>query len=87
MKCVSLIHTNDFPLIIIETKNHGGNPILALMMVQLIQMREVNRVYSSIRLSETASSFFKNEKFYVLNPLTCQEINGFDLLCSIFKSL
>ena len=77
LKCVSLIHTNDFPLIIIETKNHGGNPILALMMVQLIQMREVNRVYSSIRLSETASSFFKNEKFYVLNPLTCQEINNY----------
>ena len=63
IQCAKLFHTNKYPIIIIESKNTGGNPILASLMIQLFQMREVERAYSSIRLSNTASLFYQNRTF------------------------
>ena len=47
-------------------------------MIQLFQMREVERAYSSIRLSNTASLFYQNRTFTFINPETCEEINSYE---------
>ena len=75
-KCAKLFHNNKYPIIIIESKNEGGNSKLALLMVQLFQIREVERVYSSYRLSDYASKFY-NSEFSYIDPETCDEIKSY----------
>ena len=36
-KCAKLFHSNDYPILIIETKNGGGDPKLSLLIIQLFQ--------------------------------------------------
>ena len=76
-ECAQLFHENEYPIIIIESKNKGGNSKLALLMVQLFRIREEVRVYSSYRLSDYASVFYQNETFSYIDPETCDEINSF----------
>ena len=74
--CAKLFHTNNYPLIIIETKNGGGNVQLAYLMIQLFQIREVEMTYSSIRLSDYAKEYYISP-FYII-PKTCEIAYSFE---------
>ena len=77
-KCAELFHSNNYPIIIIETKNGGGNPNLSLLMIQLFQMREVERTYTAYRISDFAKHFYQKDKFNYVNPETCGIIKAFE---------
>lgn len=42
-KCAELFHSNKYPIIIIEDRNGGGYPTQSYLMIQLFQMRAVER--------------------------------------------
>ena len=76
-KCAKLFHSNDYPILIIETKNGGGDPKLSLLIIQLFQIREVERTYTSYRLSDFSKKFYQKYKISYVNPETCSTINAF----------
>ena len=59
-QCSELFHSNNYPIIIIEENNGGGDPKLAYLMIQLFQMREVERSYSIVKY---ADNIIKNYNF------------------------
>ena len=63
-KCSELFYSNAYPIIIIEDRNGGGDPSLAYFMIQLFQMREVERTYSAIRYKENFQKYFDFESEY-----------------------
>ena len=81
-QCAELFHSNNYPIILIEDTNNGGNPALSYLMIQLFQMREVERTYSALRYSDIVKKYFKIEnaygKDYIYDPETCQTINSFE---------
>ena len=81
-QCAELFHLNNYPIILIEDKNSGGDPSLSYLMIQLFQMREVERTYSALRYSENIVKYvnIENEygKDYIYDPNTCKAINSFD---------
>ena len=80
--CAELFHSNNYPIIIIENKNEGGDPKLAYLMIQLFQMREVERSYGAIRYIENLHNFDFNKDFdsTIHNPITCKVINSYEEL-------
>ena len=87
LQCAKLFHSNNYPIIIIETKNGGGIPNLAYEMIQLFQMREVERTYSAVRYTETMKKVFRVEELYgediIYNPDTCKTISSTDELIEV----
>ena len=81
-QCAKMFHENDYPIIIIETKNGGGDPALAYLQIQLFQMREVERTYSAIRYSEINKKNVRIDRDYgpdvIYAPDTCKTINSFE---------
>ena len=83
MYCAKLFHSNNYPIILIEDRNIGGYPNLAYLMIQLFQMREVERTYSAMKYNEINKKYLNIEKSYgeyIYNPDTCEMINSFDNL-------
>ena len=81
MYCAKLFHSNNYPIILIEDRNTGGYPNLAYLMIQLFQMREVERTYSAMKYNEINKKYLNIEKSYgeyIYNPDTCEMINSFD---------
>jgi len=77
IECAKLFHTNEYPIIIIESKNGGGIAQLYIIMHQLFQMRTVDRSYFSYRMSNTSKEFFKNKKWEDTNAKTCEYIKNY----------
>ena len=77
-KCAELFHKNNYPIIIIETKNGGGDPNLSLLMIQLFQIREVERTYSAYRVSDYAKEFYKRDSMPYVDPETCSIYKVFE---------
>ena len=63
LNCAELFYSNNYPLIIIETKNNGGYPILANFMHQIFQIRTVNRDYASYSESFYDYTYTKNNDY------------------------
>ena len=78
--CAKLFHSNNYPIIIVETKNGGGYPKIAFLMIQLFQIREVEMSYSSFRLSDYAKQYYRYNPFSYINPKTCENIMSFEEL-------
>ena len=74
-KCAELFHSNNYPLIIIESENGGGYPTISYLMIQLFQIREVERTYSALRYIENNIKNFNIEndygEDYLYDPETC----------------
>ena len=82
-KCAELFHLNKYPIIIIEDQNDGGDPRLAYLIIQLFQMRGVERSYSALRYTENLPIFDQDADLgnsYYFNPDTCQKINRYEEL-------
>ena len=81
-QCAELFHSNKYPIILIEDTNNGGYPSLSYLMIQLFQMREVERTYSAVRYSDNIVKYFNIENEYgkdnIYDPDTCKTINSFD---------
>ena len=80
LECAKLFHTNNYPIIIIEDRNGGGYPTLSYLMIQLFQMREVERTYSAMRFPEKLKEVFKVEEYEegFFDPKTCEIISSTD---------
>jgi len=77
IECAKLFHTNEYPIIIIESKNGGGFIQINMVMHQLFQMRTVDRSYFSYRMSNTSKKFFKDRIWDQTNVKTCELIKNY----------
>ena len=75
--CVKLFHSNKYPIIIIESYNGGGYPYLSLLLIQLFQMRSVERTFSSYGTSNETNQYFNEFYFGLFKPDTCEIIDFF----------
>ena len=76
--CAKLFYSNEFPLIIIETRNNGGDGRLAMIFNQILQLRITERAYDSYRLSEISKDYFYFNKFNsFVDVETCKEGHSF----------
>ena len=76
IQCAELFHTNNYPIIIIESLNGGGNALLYMTMHQLFQMRTVDRTYFSYRTTDI-SKMVKSGSLTGTNSKTCEILNSF----------
>ena len=81
-KCAQLFHSNNYPIIIIEDRNDGGYPTQSYLMIQLFQMREVERTYNAMRYSDELKKSFnliiEYEEDHIYAPTTCKNIISID---------
>ena len=77
-----MFYSNNYPLVIIESRNGGGFGKLAIIMQQIFQIRTTDRGYiNSFRLSEVSKEYFKsryNKNYIFTNLNTCQIGNMFN---------
>ena len=78
IECAKLFHTNNYPIIIIESLNGGGTDQLYMVMHQLFQMRTVDRSYFSFRMNDYSKNFYKNIYYERTNVKTCEQVNYFN---------
>ena len=79
IQCAEMLHTNNYPIIIIESFNGGGSAFSYMTMHQLLQMRTVDRAYFSYKTNEiTKKLFSKDNEMGRTNFKTCKEINSFN---------
>ena len=73
--CAQLFHSNDYPLIIVETLNGGGYPYLSLLLIQLFQMRANERTFSSFGTAKSSIDLLDQYGWYLIKPDTCEVID------------
>ena len=78
IECAKLFHTNEYPIIIIESKNGGGFGQLYMIMHQLFQMRTVDRSYFSFIMSSASKQYFKGKVWEQTNVKTCKSVKSYD---------
>ena len=74
LNCAKLFHSNDYPIIIIESKNKGGNPILAKIMIQVFQILTVERSYNSY--SASYKDYIEETQSPLIDPESCKIIDS-----------
>ena len=80
--CSKLFHSNNYPIIIIETNNDGGKPNLAMLMIQLLQLRQVEKMYVSYKKTKISEKIHKmNDEGTIAG--TCDKIASFNNLFEI----
>ena len=78
LKCGKLFYSNNYPIIIIESKNGGGTAQLAMILHQILQIKTVERTYFSFRYSNKTMEYYKNNNlFATFNLETCTDIKDF----------
>ena len=80
--CSKLFHSNNYPIIIIETNNDGGKPELAMLMIQLLQLRQVEKMYVSYKKSELSEKIHKMQDEGTIAG-TCDKTTSFSNLFEI----
>jgi len=74
LNCARLFYSNNFPIIIIESKNGGGNPILAKIMIQVFQILNVERSYNSYR--SPYNTYLQELQVDLIDPESCKIIHS-----------
>ena len=77
IQCAKLFHSNNYPIIIIESHNGGGKAFLYMAMHQLFQIRTVDRSYFSYRMTDITKNFMSKQKLYATEAKECRRINYF----------
>ena len=78
LKCGKLFYSNNYPIIIIESKNGGGTAQLAMILHQILQIKTVERTYFSFSYSNKTMEYYKNNNlFATFNLETCTDIKDF----------
>ena len=73
LSCARLFYSNNYPLIIIESKNNGGNSLLAKIMIQVFSINNVERSYNSFRSS--FKDYYQKDKIEFIEPESCAIID------------
>lgn len=78
IKCVKLFYTNNYPIIIIESKNGGGVVKLYTILLQILQPRIEFKDYRSYRITPISEQYFKkrNIKGHI-DTYDCRELNSY----------
>ena len=78
IKCVKLFYTNNYPIIIIESKNGGGAVKLYTILLQILQPRIEFTDYKSYRITPISEQYFK--KRYIkghIDTYDCRVLNRY----------
>ena len=79
LKCVSSFFNNDYPVIIIESKNGGGYAILYTILLQILQPRINFKEYEAFRITPLSEEKLKKERFErYIDQYDCHEINNYN---------
>lgn len=78
IQCAKLFHSNNYPIIIIESLNGGGNAFLYMAMHQLFQIRTVDRAYFSYRTTDITKNFKADINYYTTEAKECRRIYSFN---------
>ena len=78
LKCVKLFYTNDYPIIIIESKNGGGYDLLYTIFQQILQPKIENRVYLSYKVTSISQQYFNSQPFNNIDMSNCDELSSFN---------
>ena len=80
LDCARLFYSNEYPLIIIQDHNGGGDLRLSKLMNQIFQIRITNRRYESFRLSDVSKKYYNNISLgsEFVDMETCQVITSFN---------
>ena len=81
LSCGQLFYSNNYPVIIIESKNKGGNSLLAKIMIQVFSIINVERSYNSYRSSfkKYYYNYYQKEKIQLLDPESCTLVDLMDI--------
>ena len=77
LSCAQLFYSNNYPIIIIESKNNGGNALLAKIMIQVFSIINVERSYNSYRAS--FKDYFQSDEIKFIDPESCTKIDLMDI--------
>ena len=79
LKCVKSFYSNNYPIIIIESKNGGGYAVLSSIFLQILQPNIENKFYLSYKVTPISQAFFQNKDFRnIYDSVNCKEIKSFD---------
>ena len=77
LDCFSKFYSNDYKLIIIESRNGGGAGALCIPFTYFVRPKISNPLISSTKKSQLLKSFFEND-FGRINPEKCIPFSGAD---------
>ena len=77
IQCAKLFHSNNYPIIIIESLNGGGNGHLYMTMHQLFQIRTVDRSYFSYRMTDISKNLKSKINYFNTAAKDCRRIRSF----------
>ena len=78
IKCVKKFYLNNYPIIIIESKNGGGVVRIYSVLLQILQPKIEFTDYRSYRITPLSEEYLKTKKFSDnINTLDCSAINSY----------
>ena len=79
IKCIKTFLTNEYPVIIIESKNRGGSNLLYSVLLQILQTRIEMRDSMSYRVTKISEEYLKlkNNMRGQLSISDCKIINSY----------
>ena len=78
IKCVKKFYLNNYPIIIIESKNGGGVVRIYSVLLQILQPKIEFTDYRSYRITPILEEYLKTKKFSDnINTLDCSAINSY----------
>ena len=79
IKCADLFLNNDYPIIVIESKNGGGYVVLYSILLQILQPTIEFVDYRSYRVTPTSEAYFRTKYLgRLIDTFDCSEINYYD---------
>ena len=76
LSCGQLFYSNNYPIVIIESNNKGGNALLAKIMIQVFSIINVERSYNSYKSSfKKYNKDYLKDKIELLDPESCSVID------------
>jgi hypothetical protein len=82
-KCLSDFYDNEYPIIVIESNNGGGNIELALYLQQFLQVKIAQKTFFSVKVSELIKKEFEKDLSNKISIDTCKQFDNFDKLKQI----
>ena len=78
LDCARLFHSNEYPVIIIEDYNRGGDLNILIVLHQALQVRTVDRSYEAFRISNISREYYKKDDWNFVDIETCENYKSFD---------
>ena len=79
-KCINEFYSNDYPIVVIENNNGGGQIKVGLYLAQLLQVKVSQRTYFAVKKSDLIKNEFEKDLSDKVNVETCSKYDNFDEL-------